>query len=347
MEKTKMARTLNKKLLNGLFLTTIMMTSNVYAFDFGHFFSDLIHSKPGGKSVDQAEGKDLTKFMKEGQCPDNYPWGAPRIKDKQVNKRSLFICNSKFAVQFDPLLKVPLWSSEVLEKKNFEMKPFVLDAKFGPDDDIPGIMQQLPADYINSIYTSKSLTPFQNEIINNESLMPDDLEKLNLKAMNQTYLFSSTAPMVSNNLANTIWSELEYQTRLLAWDKTIIYVTTGVIYLNGTTNGKLPKSETLIPTHFYKIITQPYTYGTVSYIFPNKEIYTTTNQKFNDQKNVYTCHGNPCSLSDFVVPIQEVEKLTGIEFYPRLASSYAIQVKLDSQEFFKDKKKKQEKRNLR
>ena len=77
----------------------------------------------------------------------------------------------------------------------------------------------------------------------------------------------------------------------------------------------------LIPTHIYKIVTYPNTYASISYIIPNT--------------NNLPC-GNQCSPEKFMVPMQEVERVTGIEFYTKLAPYYAVQVKKDLNQIFKD-----------
>jgi DNA/RNA endonuclease G (NUC1) len=329
----KMARITYKKVTSLILFSLLSISSNSYAVNPTQVISDILGSKTGSKAIDEAEGKDLGKFMKPNQCRKHYTWGAPRVKDEVVLARSLYICRGNFEVQFDPKLKIPLWSAENLTRRKLLNKNAELDAKYKPDSDLPLKMQTYPEDYLNSIYTPVQLA----SVYDIRSL---DIKEKDPKFIQQHFNFSNTVPMVRDNLANTIWADLENQVRFLLNEKNpkgkdALYVTTGAIYLNGQTNGKLPKSGALIPTHYYKIITHPNSYGTVSYIIPNKEIYTYKTKKLNDPKNAYTCNGGPCSLANFVVPIQEVERLTNIEFYPWLAPNYAVKVKLDVNEMFK------------
>jgi DNA/RNA endonuclease G (NUC1) len=344
-----MARTLSKKLIKiisfGLF--GFVLSSNTYAFNPGGFVEDILSSKAGGKVVDDTEGKDIEPFQKDNQCPTIYPWGAPRVKDKEVNKRSLWLCNVSFSVQVDSKLKIPLWSVETLEKINFEVPPYKNTAKLTLDDRLPKKFQMNPEDFLGTPYLPIPLAPVRDMVINRDKLEQQDLDAINNKAIEESQRLSNTVPMVYNNLANTIWADLETQIRIWAWEKDYVYVNTGVIYLNGNSRGKLNKSGTPIPTHFYKTLVHPPTYGAVSFIIPNQEILTEKTKKLDDPKNAYTCNGGPCNIFNFIVPIQEVEKLTGIEFYPRIAPTYAAKVKLDINEMFKEKKRKQEKQNIR
>lgn len=330
-----MARITDKKIVSILFLGLLSFVSTAYAVNPKEVIKDLFNSKAGGKAIDDSEGKNLDKFMKPNQCRRHQTWGGPRLKDEIVQDRSLFICRGNFSIQFDPKLKVPLWTSENINQRVFLDKRTELDSKFMPDKDLPSKMQTYPEDYINSIYTPVQLATVYN-------IRNDDLKNRDPRFVQEHFNFSNTVPMVRENMANTIWLDLENHVRSLLKKKDILYITTGSIYFNGQTNGKLEKSQTLIPTHFYKILTHPHTHGTVSYIIPNKEIFTAKSKKFNNTKNVFTCNGGPCNINNFIVPIQEVERLTNTEFYPWLAPQYAVKVKLDANETFKYQKREAE-----
>lgn len=296
----------------------------------------------GSKAIDSTEGKDIAKLTKENQCPKHYPWGAPKIKDKEVNKRSLYICRTAFAVQYDPIAKVPLWSSEVLEKRNFEYRRVNRAENFQTDIDVPSKMQATLEDFKSSGYDRGHMAPAADMVINLESLSPENLEKLNIQAMQESFYLTNIAPQVGSNMNRGIWADLEAQTRYWALQKNQIFVTTGPIFLGGNVKEFIGKSKVAVPTHFFKVITDPLFYGSVSYIIPNKEIITEKTTHIQNPKDAYYCNGGPCSLENFVVPIQEVERVTGIEFYPRLAPYYAVKVKQDINEYFRKKIEKQQ-----
>lgn len=305
-------------------------------------FSNIFSSRPGSKAVVNEEGKKLKDFSKPNKCVRHYTWGAPKIKDTAITSRSLYVCRELFAVQYDPKLKVPLWASEQLTKYNLELESFENNIKLQPDLDLPTSIQQKPEDYLKTNYLPAPLASVRNMVINLDNTDADELRKVNLEAISQAKKFSNTVPMINNNLANTIWRELESQTISFAKKASKLYVTTGVIYLNGESNGKLAYSQTYIPTHFFKIMIDPDTHGSISYIIPNKEILTENTKSISDQNNVYKCAGGPCSLSNFIVHIKEVEKVTGMEFFPELNPNWAVQIKLNIGELYKEQNKKAE-----
>jgi DNA/RNA endonuclease G (NUC1) len=335
-----MARITYKK-INYLLLCGLLGLSNSsYAVDTKNTIMDIFGTKAGAKAVDNSEGKNLDKFTAPNKCRKHYTWGEPRVKDEVIMARSLFICRGNFANQYDPKLKVPIWTSEHLNLygKKFISKNYEFDAKFQPDADLPSSMLAYPEDYLNSIYTPAQMA----SVYNNKTL---DLKTEPLKFIQQHFNFSNTIPMVRENLANTIWADLENEVRGYLLKADALYVTTGPIYLNGKTNGKLGKSGVAIPTHFYKVITQPNVHGTVAYIIPNQEIYTYKTKKLNDPKNAYRCNGGPCTLSNFIVQIKEVERIINTEFYPTLAPQYAVKVKSDPNEINKLENREREMEN--
>ncbi len=302
----------------------------------------IFSARPGSKAVGANDAKILKDLTKPNRCVRHYTWGAPKIKDTAVNKRSLYLCRDLFALQYDPKLKVPLWSSEQLTKYNFDLETFENNIKLQPDEELPKDIQQKAEDYLNTNYLPIPLASVKNMVLNLDLTEAEELRKVNLEAISQAKRFSNTVPMIRNNLANSIWKELEEQTISYAKRTSKLYVTTGVIYLNGTTNGKLPNSETLIPTHFFKIMIDPDTHGSISYIIPNKEILTSSTKSITDPNNVYKCNDGPCSLSNFIVHIKEVEKVTGMEFFPELNPNWAVQIKLNIGELSKQQKQKNE-----
>ncbi len=332
---------MNKK--NTLFIGLLLSVAfNANAFNSGNFIDDLVNSKPGGKLVDNTEGKDLTKFAQQDQCKQHYIWGAPKTKNDELTKRSLFICRDAFALQFDPKFKIPLWSSEELRSVNYEIPPFKHNFKMKFDEDLPTNMQIQPEDFLNTNLYPLQLTSTKNISINRSTMEIKDLLELNLAAIEQNYRFSTVVPVVYNDFYNTIWQELENYVYEQAKKTSQLRVVTGVMYVNGANNGTLKKSNTIIPTHLYKIIINPITNGSVSYVIPNKPIYTTRTKGNVDLSKYHTCNGQACSLKNFSIRIAEIERHTNMTFFPELSPGWAAEIKLNNNELNKDKIEKNE-----
>lgn len=309
-------------LINSVF--SLLLPINSMA-DNNSIFTKILNARPGDNVAGDMEGKDIDKFLKPGECKNHYPWGAPKLKDESVNKRSLYICGVAYASQYDPKLKVALWTSERLDKSNYEIEHLKHSYKLHLDDELPSKMQQSPEDYIKSDYYPKQFANEQNITINNLNVSNEELKRVNKIAVNESFRFSNIAPLLSEN--KKIWEEMDEYTLNLISKNERLYIVTGAIYLNGKTNGQLKKSGALIPTHYYKIIVNPETHGSVNYIIPNKPI------------------EGKASLSEFSVSIKEIERITNIEFFPELAPTWAAQIKLNKGEYYKIEAKKQERKN--
>ena len=314
-----------------------------YAFSFSEFFGNIFTVKAGSKATDSAEGKDIEKFKKSGRCRNLYPWSEPKIKDPELLKRMLFVCRSSFYIQYDPLIKMPVSVSEVLTKDNMLLSELPKTTIYEADTDLPTSLQASLSDYEGSYYEIGALAPTADMIIYDASLGDELLVSINKKARRESLFLSNTAPQVGNNFRRGIWAELEAEVRNWTIKTDTLYVTTGPLFLGGQVKSYLGLSKIPVPTHFYKLITDPSNYGSVAYIIPNKEIITSRSKTMNPKEAFYCgekAGKRLCELNDFTVSIKELEKLTGLEFYPILAPYYAVQVKQDINQIFKDVKKK-------
>ena len=299
--------------------------------------------KAGYKAMDDTEGKDLTKFQKLDMCRNHYPWGAPTSTNADVVKRSLYICNGLFANQYDTKTKNPLWTSEILSKTNMKAlvkKGLKIEGELIQDPDIPTTMQVYPTEFNNKYTMGFMAAPANMYAANIPKVDKAGLEVANKKLMQQSLLMTNVVPM-AKGLRDGIWAALERDVRTQALNnrQEFLYVITGPVYLGGQVNGFLEKSKAAIPTHFFKIITNPGFYGSIAFIIPNKEVIFTANQPINDPNNLHYCGPENaqrvCSMNDFIVPIKEVERLTGLYFYPNLAPYYAAKTKQDVEEYIK------------
>lgn len=120
----------------------------------------------------------------------------------------------------------------------------------------------------------------------------------NYQLMKETFYMSNISPQNREFNAGK-WSDLEKMVRAWATRYKKIYVVTGPVLEPG-----LPKigrvNKVSVPKYFYKVILYakpPHVKG-IAFLMPNEN---TTRP-----------------LSDFVVPIDKVEKMTGINFFPAL-----------------------------
>jgi endonuclease G len=128
-------------------------------------------------------------------------------------------------------------------------------------------------------------------------LCPAGDMKFSKEAYYETFLTSNISPQ-KHDFNDGIWNTLEQKVRYWASKYDGIYVVTGgVLNDNLKTIGE---EDVAVPEYFYKVLldTSRSEYKMIGFLVPavdsNKPLY------------------------EFVVPVDEIEKMTGIDFYPSL-----------------------------
>ena len=116
-------------------------------------------------------------------------------------------------------------------------------------------------------------------------------------AMEQTFLMSNISPQIKE-FNNGIWNELEQNVRNWAWDNNKIYIVSGPVLEK---NMKfIKKGNVAVPKYFYKVILdiqEPERKG-IAFLLPNQI--------------------SERPLTDYVVTIDSIENITGIDFFKYL-----------------------------
>lgn len=146
---------------------------------------------------------------------------------------------------------------------------------------------------------SATLADYRSSGYDRGHLCPAAAMKLNPKAMSETFFMSNMSPQ-SPDFNRGIWKDLEAIVRDWVRNERRLYVVTGPIFKDN--KGKIGKSGVTIPGYYFKVIYDPTDKEKmIALILPNKK-----------------CSK---SLSSYVVPVDKVEALTGINFFPQLADS--------------------------
>jgi len=124
----------------------------------------------------------------------------------------------------------------------------------------------------------------------------------NKVVMSESFLLSNMAPQVGVGFNRGIWEELESKVREWARERKNLYIITGPIYSNSDYETIGP-NRVAVPTHFYKIVVSRTESGedlnAIAFILPNKRISSSLPGKF-------------------ITTIDEVERLTGLDFLHEL-----------------------------
>ncbi|WP_421896409.1 DNA/RNA non-specific endonuclease [Marinoscillum sp.] len=151
--------------------------------------------------------------------------------------------------------------------------------------------------------TTSSATPrdYSSTGFDRGHLAPSADFYMNATANRQTFVMSNMSPQ-SPSLNREIWADLESWVREKALEYNKLYVVTGPVFLNNL--GSIGNNGVTIPGYFYKVLLRFTDEGrikTIGFILPN---IAPTGE-----------------LKEYIVPVNQVETLTGLDFFPALASS--------------------------
>ncbi|MFP2997417.1 DNA/RNA non-specific endonuclease [Spongiivirga sp. MCCC 1A20706] len=142
-------------------------------------------------------------------------------------------------------------------------------------------------------------------------LCPAGDRRYTYEAFNETFLTSNISPQ-EHGFNSGIWNALEQKVRYWAKRYDGVFVVTGGV-LNGNMN-TIGDEKVSVPNSFYKVV---YDAGKgnprmIGFIIPHQD----TNR----------------SLREFVVPIDQIEQQTGIDFFPKLEDKIENRLEARSQD---------------
>lgn len=119
------------------------------------------------------------------------------------------------------------------------------------------------------------------------------------KALSESYFYSNMSPQLPE-LNRRIWAELEGVIRgyIIARPKTELYIVTGPVLHDSLPPIQRSLNKVSIPEKYFKVIVDLHNQRGIGFILPNKTSFY--------------------PLVSYSVSIDEVEKLTGINFFPKL-----------------------------
>jgi len=174
---------------------------------------------------------------------------------------------------------------------------------FTEDESIPASFRSTLLDYSRSGYDRGHMVPAADA-------------RMSQEAMNETFLLSNIAPQVGNGFNRHYWAYLEDWCRRLTSSFEDVYVFTVPLYLpKKDPDGKWRVTHEVIgsppnvsvPTHFAKVVltTKPSTPSTPTILELSAGAFVLPNAAIPDET----------PLTDFVVPVEAVERAAGLNFF--------------------------------
>lgn len=218
------------------------------------------------------------------KCSHHAFYGAPTSK----NSNSQQICRTNWAAHYVYSIKGTEYVVEHIQTADVTGSSERKD-DFRADPAVPAAHRAELTDYAGAGYDRGHLSPAAANTAND-------------KIMSESFYLTNMVPQVPN-LNRGVWLRLELRVRdwVRVHDKEL-YVVNGAVYGNGHTvigNGMA------VPTHMFKVIVDPKTAKGIAFVFPN-----VMGNKISQK-----------SLSEYAVSIAEVERLTGLNFHPKLPAN--------------------------
>ena len=181
----------------------------------------------------------------------------------------------------------PEWVAYELKREQFQRKGVGRSDNFRPDPKVK-TKSAYPSDYKRSGYDRGHLVP------------AGDMN-FDKRAMSETFYMSNMSPQI-RNFNGGIWRELEENVRDWAYRNEHLYVVSGPV-LTKPIREQIGGNKVSVPEEYYKVI-RDYTgreHKAIAFLMPNEK----SNRR----------------IMDYAVSIDEVEKATGIDFFPNLSQS--------------------------
>ncbi len=153
---------------------------------------------------------------------------------------------------------------------------------FWQDKDIDGCTKH--SDYTGSGYDRGHMCPAADQ-------------KWSVDAMNDCFVMANMCPQL-HDLNAGAWETLESKERVWAKRDSAVMIIAGPIYVDGETY--IEKSKVRVPDAFFKVLVAPYLDEPrgIAFVYPHMK-----------------CPGN---MQDYATTIDEVEKITGFDFFSAL-----------------------------
>jgi endonuclease G len=230
-----------------------------------------------------APGTTTASVAASTGCPQFFLQGdAPALINPKLGSKTLEICYSAFAVLHSGITRTPLWAAEHLTREG--LKAAVATERkdtFHEEARLPPDERADLDDYARSGFDRGHLAPAAD--------MPDE------QAQHESFSLANMIPQDPQSNRG-LWSGIESAVRGLARKSGNLYVVSGPIFQGATL--KRLRGRVLVPTHIFKAVYDPKRKQAAVYLVENGD---------SDQWRS--------------VSIAELQQITGIDPFPRLARS--------------------------
>lgn len=213
-----------------------------------------------------------------------------------LNTAGRLVQHKAYVTSYNTKTLIPNWVAYELTAEETEGRLSRQDAEFRMDPDLKGCTQAMREDYYGSGWTKGHL-------------MPSADANFSSATMNETFYFTNICPQ-NETLNAGDWQYLEKKVRQWANRYGSIWVVTGPI-VGMNRYGTIGERDVVVPDSFYKALLiqkKNGSYSAIAFVMDN------------DDDRYY--------LKDCAMSVDELEKLTGFDFFPALDDT--IEEKVES-----------------
>ena len=214
----------------------------------------------------------------DDNCPQHTTLGAPV---SSITENTQYICHTNYAVHYRYDTKTAEFVVERLDKADIT-GPAKRKNNFGPDPKVDDAKEAQLSDYAGNPYDRGHLSPAADN-------RADDNQ------MSESFYLTNMVPQDPGHNRG-IWRILEIAVRNTAMTNDI-YVVSGTIYDPGFKT--IGAGKVGVPSRIWKIVYNATNGETIAFLFPNAKLSTK-------------------DLPKYAVTVDEVEKATGINVFPKL-----------------------------
>ena len=218
---------------------------------------------------------------------------AMEVPAKTNGIQELLLKRDAFWVSYNKDRKIPNWVAWHLTAAHTRGNNQRDDMLFTEDSEVP-YPRATDDDYYSSHYDRGHMCPAGDN-------------KWDRRALTQSFKFSNICPQ-NHSLNKGDWNDLEIQCRYWAREMGDIYIVTGPIFYNGVKK-TIGRNQVAVPDAFFKVILCDNGKAkAIGFIYPNR--------------------GGHKEMKEYVRSVDEIERITGIDFFPKLEDS--LEGKLES-----------------
>lgn len=221
---------------------------------------------------------------------DNRPQGLeiPAVIKQQPEK---IIVRKGYTTSYNANWRIPNWVAWHLTKDHTSGDNKRYDMVFTEDTSVPA-PRATDNDYYNSRYDRGHMCPSGDN-------------QWDATAQKESFLFTNICPQ-NHGLNKGDWNDLEMQCRYWARNYGEIYIVAGPVFYNGVQK-TIGANKVAVPDAFFKIIlADKDKTNAIGFVMPNQ--------------------GEHHNMKEYVRSVDEIEELTGIDFFPLLDDEVETQI---------------------